>query len=616
MKSGIIKNSFVVREVVLLFIILLTTFSIVQISSCKTNFKNEWISEEQQRLNREVDSVFSILDYYYAHNIDSAIIIANKVDRDFTKTKNYRSLVRLYSFLSEVYQYRIRDDVKALTYILEAMDIMANNPELKFDKTYLYINIGNILYHYELYDEAIYIYREVPEISESKITPEVNTLIYSNIALSFQTSERYDSAEYYFLKAEKEIENTGKGRLLLKIQNLNYRAALDMQRGNLELLPEYYNQTLHLFNMLDKALSISDNDVVEKYKEHIRIDYFNYKIRSMILISDYYLKENHEVSLKFLYEAVNYAKQINDKYLLSEIYFKISDIFFITKDKLYESDLFLDSILYGVNNNKFDYELLNKLYKQKSEIAEELGEFDDADYYRLMSDKYIDSLDLEKSSLDLIHGRIELAFRPVQLAITNVKLSRNEKNRIIYNQKILIYSLLCLLTIIILSIIIYYRLNLKLKKTRQDLALRTIENLKADSNSIIEKNGMKDKVAIQLLKKFEEEIIFPKVYLKSDINLNKVAEVLQTNRSYMSKIINTAFEKNFSDYINELRIKESCEIICKNTKHNFTIDHLYSEVGFTSKSTFYTAFKKYTGVTPAVFFKLKNSVNAKNGSKF
>ena len=97
-----------------------------------------------------------------------------------------------------------------------------------------------------------------------------------------------------------------------------------------------------------------------------------------------------------------------------------------------------------------------------------------------------------------------------------------------------------------------------------------------------------------------------KAFLESNLTLNVIAEKLETNRSYISRIINTVYGMNFNDYINKLRINEACTIICNNTNPNFTIDHLFSEVGFTGKSTFYAAFKKYSGVTPAVFFKMNN----------
>ncbi len=608
MKSAIIKE-----KILVLFFICISfvgLFIIVPFYSCNENkFKTDFCHDQDERKNSDADSIFGVLEYYFTYNPDSAIIIANKVEKKFSDDKNFSRLVQLYSYLSEVYQYRKRDDFKALAYILKAMDILANNPDLEFDKTYLYINIGNILYHYELYNEAIYIYREIPELMISEMTPEIKTLIYNNIGLSFQEAEEYDSAKYYFLETVQIIETTGKARLILKIQNYNYLASMDLELGNLDMLEWYYSRIEFLFGILDKAYTICDDPVVNKFREDTWIEYNSNKIRSKMFMVEYYLQNGDSLaSTELLEDAADHARLINDVYWLSLIYTKSGEIN-IENNNYEKASIYLDSVIGLGTYNKIDYKLLNKIYLLKSEISLTSGDLDETVKCRLISEEYLDSLNIEKNSYEVIHGKIELAFRPIQLAVTNMKLSRNERIRTINNQKRLIFVLSAILCIIIVSFIIYYRLNSKLNRARKDLALRTIENLKTDSKSNIERNVIKDEVASEILKRIEEEMVDKKAYLDANLNLMLVAEKLQTNRSYLSKIINSVYEKNFNDYINELRIKEACYMICNNTNANFTIDHLFSEVGFTSKSTFYSAFKKYTGVTPALFFKLNNRIN-------
>lgn len=605
MMSARIRN-----KVIVIIIILFVVNIIIGVSffSCSNNINKSGLVEDE-RLVREVDSVFNILKYYFSYNPDSAIIIATKAEDEFIKTDNYRSLVRLYSYLSEIYQYRKRDDFNALVYILKAMDVMANNPDLEFDKTYLYINVGNIMYHYELYEEAIYIYREIREVSNREITPEINSLIYNNIGLSYQAVESFDSARYYFSLAENVIDSAGKGRLLLKIQSIYYKASIDMQMGNLDSIPEYYSQIESLFAILDKVYSACDNPVAKKYREDTWVDYYTNRIRAKVFLVDYYsLQKDNKMSMELLNDALEYNRIIDDNYWFSEIYMRLSGIY-KSEEKYDMAEVCLDSVISSLKNSKVDYKLLNEVYLNKADISEILGDIDNAEKYKLISEKYSDSLTYQKNSYDFTHGKIELSFRPIQLAITNIKLSRNDKIRTIQNQKTLIYILIGILFIIIISVIIYYRLNSKLNRTRKELALRTIEKLKDEKRPDVEQKGIKDDVAKQILKKIEEEIVIKKAYIGSNINLNDVADMLQTNRSYISKLINSVYEKNFNDYINELRIKEACNIICNNTKPSFTIDHLYSEVGFASKSTFYSAFKKYTGVTPAIFFKMNNNID-------
>ena len=97
-------------------------------------------------------------------------------------------------------------------------------------------------------------------------------------------------------------------------------------------------------------------------------------------------------------------------------------------------------------------------------------------------------------------------------------------------------------------------------------------------------------------------------YLNKILTLNDLAALLHTNQTYLSALINQNYRINFNDYINQLRVREACKLISMVENQNLSIDHLANLSGFNSKSTFYAAFKKFTGMSPVVF--IKNS--AKN----
>ncbi|MEI6853027.1 MAG: helix-turn-helix domain-containing protein, partial [Bacteroidota bacterium] len=81
------------------------------------------------------------------------------------------------------------------------------------------------------------------------------------------------------------------------------------------------------------------------------------------------------------------------------------------------------------------------------------------------------------------------------------------------------------------------------------------------------------------------------------------AEVLQTNATYLSQVINQQYECNFNDYINQLRVNEAVLILKNDLDKKKTIDMISDMAGFSSKTTFYAAFKKFTGITPSFFQK-------------
>jgi len=91
------------------------------------------------------------------------------------------------------------------------------------------------------------------------------------------------------------------------------------------------------------------------------------------------------------------------------------------------------------------------------------------------------------------------------------------------------------------------------------------------------------------------EQLFIHPYLKS----SEVAEKLNISTHELSKLINDNMGKNFTDFINEYRIQQAKQLIQDNSL--YTIEAIGNQSGFNSKSAFYKAFKKITGITPAKY---------------
>lgn len=88
------------------------------------------------------------------------------------------------------------------------------------------------------------------------------------------------------------------------------------------------------------------------------------------------------------------------------------------------------------------------------------------------------------------------------------------------------------------------------------------------------------------------------IYIDSTLNREKVAEQLGISAGYLSQIINIITEGNFANYINRYRVEAVKEMISNSEYENYNLLTMGLESGFTSKTTFYKAFKKVTGQTP------------------
>lgn len=105
---------------------------------------------------------------------------------------------------------------------------------------------------------------------------------------------------------------------------------------------------------------------------------------------------------------------------------------------------------------------------------------------------------------------------------------------------------------------------------------------------------------IQSLKDF---MISNEPYLDSSLTIQDLAEQVKMPVKDLSALINLYINKHFFDFINEYRIEKAKEILKDSSQKKLTILEILYQVGFNSKSSFSTSFKKHTGKTPTEFRK-------------
>lgn len=101
----------------------------------------------------------------------------------------------------------------------------------------------------------------------------------------------------------------------------------------------------------------------------------------------------------------------------------------------------------------------------------------------------------------------------------------------------------------------------------------------------------------QLLQFMETE----KPYLDDKLTLQKLAGQINLPEKQLSILINQHAGKHFFDFINEFRINDAKTLLKEQPQ--LTVLEILYKVGFNSKSSFYTAFKKETSLTPTDYRK-------------
>ena len=108
-----------------------------------------------------------------------------------------------------------------------------------------------------------------------------------------------------------------------------------------------------------------------------------------------------------------------------------------------------------------------------------------------------------------------------------------------------------------------------------------------------------------------EGYIERKEYLQNDISLKKVASELKTQPHVLSSFLNQHYRMHFNELINYYRVQYIKAGMVNRQWDNFTLEAIATKAGFNNRTTFLSAFKKFTGMTPSGFMVANTSKNGK-----
>jgi YesN/AraC family two-component response regulator len=92
-------------------------------------------------------------------------------------------------------------------------------------------------------------------------------------------------------------------------------------------------------------------------------------------------------------------------------------------------------------------------------------------------------------------------------------------------------------------------------------------------------------------------------FLNPSLTIQELADQVEIPVRDLSVLINHHINQHFFDFVNEYRVKKAMTILKDPTKKEYTVLEILYEVGFNSKSSFHTSFKKHTNQTPIEFRK-------------
>ena len=105
----------------------------------------------------------------------------------------------------------------------------------------------------------------------------------------------------------------------------------------------------------------------------------------------------------------------------------------------------------------------------------------------------------------------------------------------------------------------------------------------------------------ELYQKIMAKFVVEKKYKDPEYSAQKLAKELDTNSRYISAVINLRFQDNYSQMVNEFRIKDAMYMLKDKHCMRMSMEDIASQVGFSNRQSVYAAFYKRTGCTPRDF---------------
>lgn len=181
-----------------------------------------------------------------------------------------------------------------------------------------------------------------------------------------------------------------------------------------------------------------------------------------------------------------------------------------------------------------------------------------------------------------------------ELLITDLTIKRK---RSVYFQ-----CLTAILLVLSITLAILYFNRQAAYKARFEQIVNQAKETKKESRT----NGLSNAISQEIisgLDRFERQ----EGFLLNDLSLSSLAKILNTNNNYLSRVINFRFEKNFPQYLHDLRVEYAKDRLLKDEKfRRYTIKAIAEESGYNNVESFSRAFFKRLGIYPSFYIRNLN----------
>lgn len=116
-----------------------------------------------------------------------------------------------------------------------------------------------------------------------------------------------------------------------------------------------------------------------------------------------------------------------------------------------------------------------------------------------------------------------------------------------------------------------------------------------------ESKKVQDDVISSQISRLKQYMAEREPFLDPSLTIQELANQIDIPVRDLSVLINHHMDQHFFDFVNEYRIQKAMGILKDQSRSQLTVLEILYEVGFNSKSSFNTSFKKHTNLTPTAY---------------
>lgn len=552
---------------------------------------------ENLKNENELASVFNLIavTLYYKGETDSVMGYWTKSAEYDQKSMNTKGLAVTYNNMGALSMH-LGNLAEALINFQKSLEIKKELGDKK-GLAYAYNNIGQIHDEWGEFHKSMEVYQLALDLSTEIGDRYMQSVVLNNMASNFKMWKELGKAlEYYkkSLEIKREIDDK-KGTANL----LNNTASVYEEMQQLDDAMEMYIEAQKVYESIgDKSgLSASYNNIGSIFRKQ------NKPLFAIPL---------HKKSLELSQEIKSNRGILTAYHSLAKDYMSLADY---QNAKIY----LIKTIETDVSKKYPELKIaalqdLTDVYKATGNFAKALESL--SSYSNLKDSIFSDKKLKQITQLQALY-ETEKKDKEIELQQLNLSLKEAALNR----ERTIRYSVVVALivTFAFLGGLIFlyfqkqsaYKVLLKqnleiIQKERMILSLH--ESRTEPPCSKPQKyttSLLTDEQKDELLERVNCYMVESRSYLNPSYTIEDMAVEMGTNRRYLSQVINEKFGVNFNSFINELRIKEARRMLVDPKYYNLSLQGIAESVGFLSRASFNDAFKKFTGLTPSYFMKLK-----------